>query len=108
MREAKHLHEVGHRAFAAIVLPVGVGDEADGGVEGEGFGHCRHACGLKGSSPCSAHQDIENEKAADMKEQHGDRVGQPVLLALLVDAAQPIEAGFDRAAAPATGRCARR
>ena len=34
-RQAGHLHEIGHRAFAAVVLPVGVGDEADGGVEGE-------------------------------------------------------------------------
>ena len=31
--QAEHLHEVGQRAFAAIVLPVGVGDEADGRVE---------------------------------------------------------------------------
>jgi hypothetical protein len=27
MGEAEHLHEVGHGAFAAVVLPVGVGDE---------------------------------------------------------------------------------
>ncbi len=27
--------EVGHRALAAVALPVGVGDEADRGVEGE-------------------------------------------------------------------------
>ena len=33
VRQAEHLHEVGHRAFAAVVLPVGVGDEADGRVE---------------------------------------------------------------------------
>ena len=39
--EAEHLHEIAHRALAAIVLPVGVGDEADGGVEAEIFGHGR-------------------------------------------------------------------
>jgi hypothetical protein len=33
MRQAEHLHEVGHRAFAAVVLPVGVGDEAHRRVE---------------------------------------------------------------------------
>jgi hypothetical protein len=33
VRQAEHLHEVGHRAFAAVVLPVGVGDEADRRVE---------------------------------------------------------------------------
>ena len=31
-----------------------------------------------------------------MEEQHRDRVGQPVLLALLVDAADPVDAGLDR------------
>jgi hypothetical protein len=33
--EAEHLHQIGHRAFAAVVLPVGVGDETDRGVEGQ-------------------------------------------------------------------------
>jgi len=28
VRQPQHLHEIGQRAFAAIVLPVGVGDEA--------------------------------------------------------------------------------
>src|SRR5580693_5086760 len=31
-----------------------------------------------------------------MKEQHRDRVGQPVLLALLVNAADPVKPGLDR------------
>jgi hypothetical protein len=33
VRQAEHLHEVRHRAFAAVVLPIGVGDEADRCVE---------------------------------------------------------------------------
>ncbi len=33
--EAEHLSEMAHRGLAAVVLPVGVGDEADGGVERE-------------------------------------------------------------------------
>ncbi len=31
-----------------------------------------------------------------MEQQHGDRVGQPVLLARLVDAADPVDAALDR------------
>jgi len=31
-----------------------------------------------------------------MKQQHDDRVGQPMLLAPLVDAADPVEPGLDR------------
>ena len=33
--EAEHLGQMAHRRLAGIVLPVGVGDEADRGVEGE-------------------------------------------------------------------------
>ena len=43
-----------------------------------------------------AHQRVEDEEAADVEQQHGDRIGQPMLLALLVDAAEPVERGFDR------------
>ena len=42
------------------------------------------------------HQRIKNEKAADMKEQHRDRIGDPVLLALFVDPADPVDRDFDR------------
>ena len=34
-RQAGHLGEVGERRLAAVVLPVGVGDEGGGGVEAE-------------------------------------------------------------------------
>ena len=32
-RQAEHLCEVAHRRLTAVALPIGVGDEADGGVE---------------------------------------------------------------------------
>ena len=37
--EADRLGEVAHRRLARVVLPVGVGGEADGGVEGQVLGH---------------------------------------------------------------------
>ena len=43
-----------------------------------------------------AHQRVENDEAADVKQQHGDRVGEPMLLALLVDAAGAVERRLDR------------
>ena len=43
VRQAEHLREIGQRAFAAVVLPVGVGDEADRGVEGQVFARPRTA-----------------------------------------------------------------
>ena len=47
----------------------------------ECLGHGRHALRIERQQPLQAQQDIENEEAADMEQQHGDRVGEPVLLA---------------------------
>ena len=44
-RQRHHLREIGHRGFAAVALPVGVGGEADGGVE-------RQVRRLSAASPC--------------------------------------------------------
>ena len=96
VRQAEHLREVGHRALAAVVLPVGVGDEADRRVERQIGRHRRLLGRIERQHGLEAHQRVENEKAADMEQQHGDRVGQPVLLALLVDAAGPVDRRFDR------------
>ena len=96
VREAEHLHEIRQRAFAAVVLPVGVGDEADRGVERQ-IGRDRRLLGrIERQQRLHAHQNINDEKAADMEQQHGDRVGQPMLLAFFVDAAGPVDGGFDR------------
>ena len=95
MREAEHLHEIGERALATVVLPVGVGDEADRGVEAEILWHRRHALRIERQEALQAQQAVEEQKARDMKEQHGDGVGEPVLLPLLVYPSEPIKTGFD-------------
>ncbi len=96
MRQAQHLHEIRHRAFAAVGLPVGVGDEADGGVERQ----VRRDRGLfrriERQQSLKAHQHVEQQKAADVKQQHADRVSDGVLLALLVDAGNFVDRDFDR------------
>ena len=96
VRQADHLHEIGDRALAAVVLPVGVGDEGDRGVEGEVFSDRALPRRVEGQHGLQAHHAVDDEEAADMEQQHGDRVGQPMLLALLVDAGDPVDAGLDR------------
>ena len=96
VRQAEHLHEIGQRAFAAVVLPVGVGDEAHRRVEREVLGDRRLPGRIERQQGLEAQQRVEDQKAADVEEQHGDRVGEPVLLARLVDAAGPVERGLDR------------
>jgi hypothetical protein len=39
---------------------------------------------------------VQDEKAADMEEQHADRIDDPALLAPRVDAARPVDRGLDR------------
>ena len=62
VRQAEHLHEIGQRAFAAVVLPVGVGDEAHRRVEGEirrDRGLLRRIERQHGLKP---HQGVEDEQ----------------------------------------------
>jgi hypothetical protein len=96
VRQPEHLHEIGHRAFAAVILPVGVGDEADGAVEGKVRRHRRLTCRIERQHRLGAHQNVEEEKSTDVEEEHGDRVGQPMLLVLVVNAAKPIQNDFHR------------
>ena len=53
-------------------------------------------CGLKGRNCWVLQESIEDQEAADMKKQHGDRICQPILLAALVDAGYAVEDGLDR------------
>ncbi len=96
MRQAEHLHEVGERAFAAVVLPVGVGDEAHRRVEREILRHRRLLGRIERQHRLQSHQGVEDQESADVEEQHGHRVGDPVLLAPFIDAAHPIKRRFDR------------
>jgi hypothetical protein len=45
--------------------------------------------------PLQPQQRIEEDEAADMEQQHCDGVGQPILLAGLLDAAEPVEPNLD-------------
>jgi hypothetical protein len=94
--QAKHLHEIRHRAFAAVVLPVGVGDEADSRVEGKVWRDRGLFRRIERQHRLQPHYRIKNEKAADVEKQHRDRIGQPMLLTSLIDAADPVEPGLDR------------
>ncbi|MGY3356551.1 hypothetical protein ACVWZK_003214 [Bradyrhizobium sp. GM0.4] len=96
VRQAEHLHEIGQRALSTVILPVGVGDEGDRGVEGEIRGDSALAGRIERQDGLQPHHAVDDEEAADMEQQHGDRIGQPMLLALLVDAGEPVDAGLDR------------
>ena len=96
MRQAEHLHEIRHRAFAAVILPVGIGDETDGRIERQIRGDGRLFGRVERQSTLRAHQHVENEQPTGMKQQHADRVGDRMLLAPLIDAGELVDRDFDR------------
>ena len=108
MGQAEHLHEIGHRAFAAVVLPVGVGDEAHRRIERQIFADRGLARRIERQPRLQSHQGIKNEKAAEMEQQHADGIDEPALFAPFVDAGDLVDARSRPAAAAAKGSCARR
>ena len=95
MRKSEHLYQVGQRALAPVVLPVGVGNEARRGVERQILRGRRHTRRVERQRALQPHQGIKDQEPADVKEQHADRIHEPALLALLVDAAGPIDRPLD-------------
>ena len=94
--ERRHLGQIAHGALAAVVLPVGVGGEADGGIERQIRRHRGHAGGIERQDILQPLQRVDEDEAGRVEEEHGERIGDPVLLACFLDAGQAIEAGLDR------------
>ena len=82
--ERRHLGEVAQRRFAAVGLPVGVGDETDGGVEGQLLFHRAHIGGIERQHALHALQQVGEDEAHDAEQQHRGGVALPVHLLLLV------------------------
>ena len=94
--QTSHLRQIAHGGLAAVVLPVGVGDEARRGVEGEVRRHGALAGRVVGQHVLEPQQRVEHQEAADMQIDHGDEVGDPALLLSLVDPGEPIQSALHR------------
>ena len=95
--EPRHLDEVAHRRLGHVGLPVGVGVEAHRRVEGEPFLDRRLAGRVERQHRLEAHQRVEAGEADQAEQQHRHGIGHPILVALLVDAAQLVEDALERA-----------
>ena len=104
--EAEHLRQMAHRRLAAIGLPVGVGDEADGRVEREIRRDGVEPLRVQGKHVLQPHQGVEEDEAAAGEGQHAKRIGDPSLLDRGVHPREPIKPALDRTPGRATGRCA--
>ena len=66
-RQPGHLHEVAHRGFRHVGLPVRVGDEADRGVEGEALLDAGLALRVERQIPLQPLQRVKHEKPTTLK-----------------------------------------
>ena len=98
--EAEHLGQMTHRRLAAIVLPIGVGDEAHRRVKCEVRRHRVEAARVQREKALQPLQGVEREESGDGKDDHCDRIGEPVLLARRVNPGQAVKAALDRSEAP--------
>ena len=87
-----HLHQVALGRLTRVGLPVGVGDEADGGVPRQRRGHRRGRV-VEVQRQLALHQlEDEQEQDADRRErQHAAGVGAPGLFGFRVGADQPVD-----------------
>src|SRR5262249_14152956 len=63
VRQAKHLNQITQRAFATVVLPIGVSNEADRGVERQVFGYCGLLGWIERQERLQPHQCVDDEQA---------------------------------------------
>ena len=68
-REAEHLGEMTHRRLAAVVLPVGVGDEAHRGIEGEIGRHRIEAARVQRQKVLQPLNGVERQEPDDGEKQ---------------------------------------
>jgi hypothetical protein len=80
--QPEHLGQVAHGRLPAVSLPVGIGDETGGCVQGRVGRYRAHPGGVK--------RQVEEEKPDLAEEQHGDGVDFPIHLVLRLDASQKV------------------
>jgi hypothetical protein len=80
----------------AVGLPVGVGQEADRSVERQLRVHALVVIRVEQQVALQAQLGVENQERHEAEGQQGVGVGVPALLAVGVDAADPIDGPLDR------------
>jgi hypothetical protein len=85
------------RRLARIVLPIGVGDEADGSVEGEVRRDVAEALWVQGQVGLEPQDRVKGDDADHAEGEHGQCVGEPALLPHRIDAGGRVKAALDRA-----------
>jgi hypothetical protein len=90
--ETQHLGQVTHGGLAAVALPVGVGGEADGGVEGRIRRGVGQPLQVQRQPDLEALQGVNRQETQQVEGQHGEGIAGPGHVVARLDAAQTVEA----------------
>ncbi|MNN03639.1 hypothetical protein D3C81_1163350 [compost metagenome] len=94
--QAKHLAQVADRRLTAVGLPVGVGNETDGGVERQRPFLARQVLWVEWQVALQQQHAEQQQEADQVERQQGQGVLPPVLLLAGVHTRQPVTALLDR------------
>ena len=94
--QGQHLREVAHRRLGNVDLPVGIGGEADGRVEGHRRAHVGDVGRVEGQMTLQAQDHVDEQEHGEVEDKQRDRVGGDPHLPRLVDAAEAVGQLLDR------------
>ena len=94
--QANHLRKVGHRAFAAVILPVRIGGKAGRGVKREMLGKRRQFLRVERQHILQPENPISEQHRDEAENKHRDRVLLPIVLLLGIDAQHFVSETLDR------------
>ena len=77
--QGDHLRQIAHGRFAAVTLPVGIGGEAGGGIEGEMLGESRELLRIERQHRLQPEDGVGEEHGHEAEDQHGDGVAFPIV-----------------------------
>ena len=95
-RQCDHLREVGHRGFADVALPVGVGRETDGGIKCEVGTQRAEALRIERQQVLQAQNCVGKNATDQTEKQHGERVLFPIVLLVGAHSHQAIREPLQR------------
>ena len=89
--QADHLRKIGQGRFPAVTLPVGVGGETDGRVEGQVLADRPEALGIQRQKVLQAQDGVSEQKADQAEAHERQRVLLPGLFLFGVQAKEPVK-----------------
>ena len=96
-RQPGHLGELAHGRLAHVVLPVGVGHERHGGVQGQVGVDGPEAVGVDRQQPLDALEHVQPDDRGQREHQQRAGVRLPGLLAVGLEAKAAVDQALDRA-----------